>query len=166
MRRRAWSRPLQRASGPLPPDCEDVIGFRVTDVAGEALGTVRGVFIDPAARRPRFIEVRGDPVLGLDESEYLIPTEAIIRSVPGLVRLGHARAMVQLAPQYDPDRITDPSQWGDLYAWYGYVPYWALALRAGDHLQRTGRRTPQTSVGRRSVAVDRSRADAAEGAPE
>lgn len=117
---------LDQSSLALADGEEDVRDWPVVDARGEEIGTVSGLFVDPHERKVRFLEVRGDGVLGIGENEYLIPIEAIESIGDGRVRLGHARDHVARAPRYDPALTNDEDHWSDIYGWYGYMPYWGV----------------------------------------
>jgi sporulation protein YlmC with PRC-barrel domain len=101
----------------------DIRGKDVVDVDGEELGSVTGLFVDEEERRVRFLEVKGGGILGLGDEVTLVPVEAVASVDEERVRLEHPSARVAGAPRYDP-QLADQPDWGELYGYYGYPPYW------------------------------------------
>jgi sporulation protein YlmC with PRC-barrel domain len=103
---------------------EDVRGRKVLDRAGEEVGTVDDLMIDDRENKVRFLRVASGGFLGLGETKFMIPVDAITRIDDDHVYIDQTREKVAGAPRYDPDLMND-AYWGDVYGYYGYGPYWA-----------------------------------------
>jgi sporulation protein YlmC with PRC-barrel domain len=101
----------------------DIRGRDVTDVDGEELGSVTGLFIDEQERRVRFLEVKGGGILGLGDEVTLVPVEAVRAIHEDRIQLDHPSSRIAGAPRYDP-RLTEQPNWAEVYGYYGYPPYW------------------------------------------
>jgi sporulation protein YlmC with PRC-barrel domain len=102
---------------------EDVRGRKVVDRVGEDIGTVDGLFVDDRERKVRFLRVAAGGFLGLGETKFLIPVEAVMRVTDDAVHVDRTRPQVTAAPRYDPD-LVEQRTWADVYGYYGYPPYW------------------------------------------
>ena len=103
---------------------EDVRGRKVIDRFGEELGTVDDLMIDDREQKVRFLRVASGGFLGIGESHFMLPVEAITSITDDEVRVDQTRERIAGAPRYDPD-LADAGYWGGLYGYYGYPPYWA-----------------------------------------
>lgn len=107
---------------------EDIRGRRVVDKDGEDIGEVDDLLIDEPESRVRFLEVASGGFLGLGETQFLIPVEAITRISEDTVFVNQTRQQVAGTPPYDPDLINEEvgeeSYYGRVYRHYGYPPYW------------------------------------------
>ncbi len=106
------------------PD-DDLRGRQVVDSNGEDVGTVDGLMIDEAERRARFLEVGSGGFLGLGEKRQLIPVDAIVRADADTVYISKDRHHVGAAQYYDPSVVVDRGYYADLYAYWGYTPFWS-----------------------------------------
>lgn len=104
---------------------EDIRGRAVKDRAGEDLGTVDDLLIDPTANQVRFLVVASGGFLGLGEQKSFIPVEAVTRVGAHEVFIDQTLDQVAGAPAYDPDLVNDRSYNEGVYGYFGYLPYWA-----------------------------------------
>lgn len=107
---------------------EDIRGRRVVDKYSEDIGKIDDLLIDERESRVRFLEVASGGFLGLGETQFLIPVEAITRISGDTVFVNQTRQHVAGTPPYDPDLINeevgDENYYGRVYRHYGYPPYW------------------------------------------
>ena len=107
---------------------EDIRDRRVVDLDGEELGEVADLLIDERDRRIRFLEVASGGFLGIGQTKFLLPVEAISRISADTVYVNQTRQHIAGAPAYDPDLIHEHAgeggYYGDVYRHYGYPPYW------------------------------------------
>ena len=104
---------------------EDIRGRSVKDRAGEDLGKVDDLLIDPATNQVRFLIVASGGFLGLGEQKSFIPVDAVTRVGAHDVHIDQTLEQVAGAPAYDPDLVNDRSYHGGVYDHWGYLPYWA-----------------------------------------
>jgi sporulation protein YlmC with PRC-barrel domain len=102
---------------------EDVRGRKVLDKAGEEIGEVDDLLIDDRENKVRFLQVASGGFLGIGETKFLIPVEAITAVQSDAIQVDQARERIAGAPRYDPDLAQEPD-WGAYYGYYGYTPYW------------------------------------------
>jgi sporulation protein YlmC with PRC-barrel domain len=102
---------------------EDVRGRKVLDKVGEELGTVDDLLIDDRDRKVRFLQVAAGGFLGLGETTFLVPVDAVMRLSGEAVHIDQMCEQVKGAPRYDPT-LASERDWTDLYRHYGYMPYW------------------------------------------
>jgi sporulation protein YlmC with PRC-barrel domain len=103
---------------------EDIRGRKVVDRAGEELGKVEDLLVDDRERKIRFVDVGTGGFLGLGETKFLIPVDAITRVEPDTVYVDQTRQRVAGAPRYAPELVSDQRHWEELYGYYGYTPFW------------------------------------------
>jgi sporulation protein YlmC with PRC-barrel domain len=107
---------------------EDIRNRKVVDRDGEEIGEVNDLLIDDRDRRVRFLEVASGGFLGIGQTKFLIPVDAITRVREDTVYISQTRQHIAGAPSYDPDLIHreagEGSYYGDVYRHYGYPPYW------------------------------------------
>jgi len=107
---------------------EDIRDRRVVDRDGEELGAVADLLIDERDRHVRFLEVASGGFLGIGQTKFLLPVEAISRISADTVYVNQTRQYIAGAPAYDPDLIHEHAgeggYYGDVYRHYGYPPYW------------------------------------------
>lgn len=126
--------PLQRldqTSLELADGETDLRGSHVVDIGGTDIGTVDGLLVDSGDKKVRFLDVRGGGILGIGDSQRLVPVEAVSEIEDGTVNLRHRSNEVAAAPKYDPDLVDDPDYWNGAYSAYGYRPYWGVAAYPG-----------------------------------
>jgi sporulation protein YlmC with PRC-barrel domain len=109
---------------------EDVRGSDVRDPAAEKIGTVEDLILDTVTGRVRFLRVGSGGLLGLGKTHRLIPVDAVTDVVQGAVFLDRSRERVEDAPtehgSLDEDYIRD------VYAFFGYQPFWSSEYRQPD----------------------------------
>jgi len=108
----------------LANESDDIRGRKVVDIDGEDVGKVDDLFIDDHDKRVRFIQIASGGFLGMGETKFLIPVDAIRRIDSETVHIDRSRQHVAEAPRYDP-AIVDQSYYENVYNYYGYTPYWA-----------------------------------------
>jgi sporulation protein YlmC with PRC-barrel domain len=102
---------------------EDIRERRVVGKAGEEIGTVDDLLIDERERKVRLLQVKAGGLLGLGETKFLVPVDAITRINDDTVYIDQTRERVVGAPRYDP-ALTREADWTDLYQHYGYRPFY------------------------------------------
>jgi sporulation protein YlmC with PRC-barrel domain len=84
---------------------EDIRGRKVLDKQGEEVGDVDDLFVDQPEKRVRFLQVASGGFLGLGETKFLIPVDAITKISRDAVHINQMRQSVAGAPRYDPDLV-------------------------------------------------------------
>jgi sporulation protein YlmC with PRC-barrel domain len=102
---------------------EDIRGRQVVDRHGDEVGKVDDLMIDDRERKVRFMRVASGGFLGLGETTFMIPIDAITRITDDEVRIDQTREHVAGGPKYDP-ALANNDYWGSTYGYYGYTPYW------------------------------------------
>lgn len=102
---------------------DDIRGRKVLDSSGEEIGHVDDLFIDEAEEKVRLLQVASGGFLGLGETKFIIPIDAIRRIDDENVHIDQSRERVAGAPSYDPE-LEDDSYYNNVYGYYGYLPYW------------------------------------------
>lgn len=106
----------------------DIRDRQVIDRDGEEIGEVEDLLIDEHDRRVRFLEVTSGGFLGIGQTQFLLPVDAITRITDDTVYVNQTRHHIAGAPPYDPDLIHrdvgEKSYYGDVYRYYDYDPYW------------------------------------------
>lgn len=107
---------------------EDIRDRRVVDRDGDELGEVADLLIDEREKRVHFLEVASGGFLGLGQTKFLLPVEAITRISDDTVYVNQTRQHIAGAPAYNPDLMHEDAgaggYYGDVYRHYGYPPYW------------------------------------------
>jgi sporulation protein YlmC with PRC-barrel domain len=99
----------------------------VLDRAGEEIGKVEDLLIDEQERKVRFLDVGSGGFLGIGETKFLLPVEAVTRIAEDSIEVNQSRERVAAAPRYDPD-LVERTYLSDLYGYYGYrTPFWDAA---------------------------------------
>ena len=102
----------------------DIRGRKVRDVGGEEIGKVHDLLIDEDERQVRFIEVASGGILGIGDTKFLLPVEAVTALTNDEVHINESRSHVASSPRYDPNLIEQPDL-NELYRYYGYgTPFW------------------------------------------
>ncbi len=111
----------------LADDTQDIRGRHVTDINGDAVGAVSGLFIDLAERKIRMIEIRGGGFLGLGDRHVLLPVDAITSIANDRVIVNESAERLAHSPAYDPHLLDAPTPdtWEPFYGYFGVMPYWA-----------------------------------------
>ncbi|MGQ0571049.1 MAG: PRC-barrel domain-containing protein [Armatimonadota bacterium] len=103
---------------------QDIRGRKVVDSSGEEIGEVEDLFVDDRERKVRFLQVASGGFLGIGETKFMIPVDAIKRIDEGTVHIDQTRERLAKAPKYAPDLVMKQTHWNDLYGYYGYAPFW------------------------------------------
>jgi len=113
------------ASGQTVADpAEDIRGRRVKDKDGDDIGQVADLLIDSQDRKVRFLRVEHGGILGFGATASFIPVDAISRITDDDVYITQPRQHVADAPGYDPDLEDEMDYYGNIYGYYGYMPFW------------------------------------------
>jgi sporulation protein YlmC with PRC-barrel domain len=102
---------------------EDVRGRTVLDNTGKDIGNVDDLLVDDREHKVRFLRVAAGGFLGLGETKFLIPVDAITKVDDKAVHVDQTREHVVTGRQYDPALMNVPYL-SDIYGHYGYDPYW------------------------------------------
>lgn len=113
------------------PQHQDVRGDRVYSSAGDEVGSVDELLVDPQRKEVRFLRLKGGGILGIGERHWLVPVEAVSRVDEDAVHLRQDRAKLEGAPAYQPDLLHRP-HYEDVYGYWGYAPYWGGSYRYPD----------------------------------
>jgi sporulation protein YlmC with PRC-barrel domain len=122
-RETATLRKLTDTNSAVADPAEDVRERKVLDKTGGELGTVDDLLIDDRDRKVRFLQVAAGGLLGLGETKFLVPVDAITRISSEAVHIDQTREHVTGGRRYDPTLVSE-RQWTELYRHYGYTPYW------------------------------------------
>src|SRR3954465_5476176 len=82
---------------------EDIRGRKVVDSNGDAIGDIEELLIDDTEKRVRFIEVASGGFLGIGETRFLIPVDAVKKVEHDVIHVDRSRQDVMSAPHYDPE---------------------------------------------------------------
>lgn len=104
---------------------EDIRGRKVLDRSQDEIGKVDDLFIDQSEGKIRFLEISSGGFLGLGETKFLIPVDAITSISEEEVHIDQTREKVAGAPRYQPE-LVDARLLTDTYDYYGYMPYWGV----------------------------------------
>ena len=102
---------------------QDIRGRKVLDRNGQELGKVDDLFVDEGEEKIRFLEISSGGFLGLGNTKFLIPVDAITSVIEDEVRIDQTREHVASAPRYAPE-LVDARFLTNIYDYYGYAPYW------------------------------------------
>ena len=102
---------------------QDIRGRKVLDRKGEEIGKVDDLFVDQGDQKVRFLEISSGGFLGLGDTKFLIPMDAITSIKEHEVRIDQTREHVAGAPRYAPE-LVDTRFLTNIYDYYGYAPYW------------------------------------------
>lgn len=108
----------------LSSPAEDIRSRKVVDSNDEDLGEVDDLMIDDTEKKVRFIRVAAGGFLGMGETKFLIPVDAVVGVTPDVVRVSRDREHIAAGPVYDPD-IVNPDYINQVYGHYGVAPFWA-----------------------------------------
>jgi len=101
----------------------DVRGRKVLDTAGQDIGHVDDLLVDDREHKVRFLRVAAGGFLGLGETRFLIPVDAITKVDHEAVHVDQTRDHVARGPCYDPKLIGE-SYLNDVYTHFGNSPWW------------------------------------------
>lgn len=104
---------------------EDVRGRKILDKLGEEIGEVDDLLVDDREHKVRFLRVAAGGFLGLGETKFLVPVDAITKVEPKAVHVDQTRDHVAKGPRYDPKLVDEPHL-NSVYGHYGYSPYWGM----------------------------------------
>jgi sporulation protein YlmC with PRC-barrel domain len=104
-------------------EAQDIRSREVLDKNREEIGRVNDLFIDPKGEKVRFLEVASGGFLGMGETKFLIPVDAITSVSKDEVIIDRTRDIVASAPKYSPD-LVDTRFLTEVFDHYGYSPYW------------------------------------------
>jgi sporulation protein YlmC with PRC-barrel domain len=108
----------------LATPAEDIRGRKVLDANGKDIGEIDDLMIDDTEKKVRFIRVASGGFLGMGQTKFLIPVDAITRITNDTVHVNRNREHVAKSPVYDPD-VVDEQYFNRLYGYYGLVPFWS-----------------------------------------
>jgi sporulation protein YlmC with PRC-barrel domain len=107
----------------------DVRGRKVLDRAGEDIGSIDDLMIDEHEWKIRFLRVVSGGFIGIGETMFLIPVDAVTQITHDAVQIDQTREHVAGGPGYDPELVTNETYWSNIYGHYGYRPYWTPGYR-------------------------------------
>lgn len=117
--------PLADSSLTVSDPAEDVRGLKVVDRHGDELGDIDDLMLDDRDNRVRFLRVAHGGFLGIGESHFLLPVDAVVRIDDAHVHVDRERSAMGETPGYDPDLAEQPDDYyTGVYSWWGYPPYW------------------------------------------
>lgn len=102
----------------------DIRGLQVKDKNGEGIGKVTELLVDDRDREVRFLLVEHGGLLGFNETNTLIPVDAVVKVTENGVFVDQSRDRIASAPGYAPDLIEDRPYQSSIYNHYGFGPYW------------------------------------------
>ncbi|HET9914176.1 MAG TPA: PRC-barrel domain-containing protein [Anaerolineales bacterium] len=107
-----------------------IIGTRVVNTAGEPLGNIKELMIDPDDGQVAYVVLSFGGFLGVGDKLFAIPLEALMFGADEqTVVLDVDKDVLKDAPGFDKDHWPDTAQYEagwllDIYEYYGYSPYW------------------------------------------
>lgn len=104
---------------------QDVRGRKVKDKYGDDIGKVVDLLVDDGERQVRFLLVEHGGFLGMGETRFLVPVDAISQVTDDCVHINHSREYVAAAPAYHPDLVNDRPYHASIHSYYGNSPYQA-----------------------------------------
>lgn len=84
---------------------EDIRKFNVINERGEAMGRVEDLMIDEVEHKARLLQVGDGGILGIGETRFLIPTQAITKIEGTTVYINQAQKAVPKVPVFDPELV-------------------------------------------------------------
>lgn len=103
---------------------QDIRGRKVVDTSGEEVGKVDELLVDDRDQKVRFLLVASGGFLGLGETTFMIPVDAVTRITDDVVYIDQTRERIAGAPKYSPELIAEQKHWDEVYGYYGYSPFW------------------------------------------
>ena len=116
--------PLSESDLTVRDPAEDVRDDTVYDRSGEEVGTVKDLIIDRDESRVRFLKLGAGGVLGIGAETLLVPVDAITLIDDQGVHIDQSREHVAGGPKYQPELTRHATYYGEVYGYYGYVPFW------------------------------------------
>ena len=104
-------------------NAQDIRGRKVVDRGREEIGKVDDLFVDQGEEKVRFLEISAGGFLGLGDTKFLLPVDAITKVKEDEVIIDRTRDRVARAPRYAPE-LVDARFLTNIYEHYGYAPYW------------------------------------------
>ncbi len=106
-----------------------LIGDKVVNMDGEDLGKVEEIMLDVNTGHVAYAVLSFGGVLGVGNKLFAIPWQALALSEKDKqFYLNVSREHLENAPGFDkddwPDYASNPQGLNDVYAYYGYSPYW------------------------------------------
>lgn len=107
-----------------------IIGDKVVNTAGEQLGTIKELMLDPDDGFIIYAVLSFGGFLGLGDKLFAIPWEALtLDTANHSFILDVDKEVLKNAPGFDKDHWPDDAQYEagwllDIYEYYGYSPYW------------------------------------------
>ncbi len=146
----------------LTPSSKMISG-KVTDKLGEDFGRITELMVDPANGKIAMAVLSYGGVLGMGDTNRLIPWEALQMNPNTFdFQINIDKRMLESAPEMDASDVTDRKRLSDLFRHYGYPAYWEKNMnfstedpvykdkKLNDHQQYEGsyqisdpRRTPE-----------------------
>jgi sporulation protein YlmC with PRC-barrel domain len=102
---------------------EDLRSRDVRDVAGDRIGTIEQLLVDDRENQVRLLLVTVSDCEGGENTQVLIPVDAITGITPATVWIRRTRRHVVGSPSHHCGRM-DQRYLESVYAHYGYYPYW------------------------------------------
>jgi sporulation protein YlmC with PRC-barrel domain len=107
-----------------------LIGSKVFNPAGEQLGILKELVIDPEDGRIAYAVLSFGGFMGLGDKLFAIPWEALVLNQNDeTFILDVEKEILKNAPGFDKDHWPSNAQYEagwllDIYEYYGYSPYW------------------------------------------
>ena len=117
---------MSAVSGSAALKASDIIGFNVENRQGENLGEISDLAIDPQSGRVAFALLSQGGVLGVGAKFTPVPLNALTFSDDKAI-LDISSDRLANAPSFDSDdwaNISDRTQIGESYRYFGVTPYW------------------------------------------
>ena len=103
-------------------------GDKVVNLQGEDLGKIEELMIDLTRGRVAYAVLSFGGFLGMGDKMFAIPWEALaVDTTEKRFVLNLDKELLKRAPGFDKNNwpnMTDPAWGAELYAYYGYKPYW------------------------------------------
>jgi len=116
-------------------------GRNVENAAGDKLGDIKTVYIDPVYGRVNYVALSVGGFLGIGDRVVAVPWDAIKTSFTDdkeKLTLNATKEQLEKAPQYLSDKakakdMVDPVWIGTVYSYYTVRPYWTEMGRTGKN---------------------------------
>ncbi|HWQ84191.1 MAG TPA: PRC-barrel domain-containing protein [Anaerolineales bacterium] len=113
---------------PVALSSSTLTGDPVHNLAGETLGKLEEIMIDLESGRVAYVVLSFGGFLGMGDKLFAIPWEAItVDTDKKAIVLNVSKEVLENAPGFDKDHWPDTSEHAwltDIYAYYGFDPYW------------------------------------------
>ncbi len=108
---------------------DDVRGRKVLAKDGHEVGSVDDLMIDDIDQKVRFLQVTSGGFLGMGETTFLIPVDAVTNITKDAVHVDQTAEHLAGVPPYNPVLATgkpdlDDGYYSGLYGYFGLSPYW------------------------------------------